>query len=98
MAVNKPIIAGKPAIQRTSLKVQPVPMEISSTYGLSESTPSEDPTREGQTIFVWHIEGYLRVATMYVCVDIGGVLTWKRIKTGSTVNGYTGQAFDPIYD
>lgn len=111
MAINKPRIAGLPASERRRIKTQPFspyPVDPNLTYQFLEPgnpTPQSGgptlPSWEGQMyfkIFTDPINARLRRAAIYVAVDVNGTLGWKQVVNGATINGYTGKAFDPIYD
>ena len=111
MAINKPRIAGKPAIERQRVQnVQPVEVVPVEPGGLKIGRDSsgllyqiEAPTPEiaGQ-IYIYNFvdeSGLNRRANAYVAVDIDGTLTWKKV-AGQTnlLNAFTGKPYDPIYD
>lgn len=97
MAINKPRIAGKPAVRRSSFLDQPVSLS-QSEYGVATGAPPFLPTLEGQMACTWYLEGYRRITVMHIGVDINGTLAWKQIRTGRALSAYTGQPIDPIYD
>ena len=106
MGINSPRIAGKPFVQRRHILEQPV-LNVPANPGESfpilgpngtPTTATYDPSYEGQIYSNIIVNGSTRLAYLYVAVDISGTLTWKRTDSLSRVNGYTGQAFDPMYD
>lgn len=109
MAINSPRIAGQPATERWRVIDQPfvprsaVPTESSLAVvnGTLTYIDALTPEREGQLSFVLSVDesGLNRSSTIYVAVDIGGTLTWKRVvPVPDVINKYTGKPFDPIYD
>ncbi len=110
MSINKPRIAGQPAIERRSIADQPfLPKSGSPTEqytdineaGLPFLQDPLTPEREGQLSFVITADdtSLNRRCEIHVVVDIDGVLTWKQVTPVTTIiNKYTGKPFDPIYD
>jgi len=109
MAINKPRIAGQPTAD-ISLTVER-PLDHRSI----PPTESGGKVVDGQLVtvdpVVPMVEGQLsaytafddarlnRTAVLYVAVDIGGTLTWKRVvPVPAIINQYTGKPYDPIYD
>lgn len=108
MAISKPRIAGKPAIERRRLhnqfcELKPVvPSEPYRTIvdGVPVVVPAAAPEWEGQMYFHYFTDdsGLNHWVQIYVVIDIGGTLTWKLAGRITQVNKFTGKPFDPIYD
>jgi len=109
MTINRPRIAGKPAVERRNVvdqTFQPIgvpPTEDGGKVvdGQFVQTSPVAIEREGQLSFVLSLDdsGYNRSCTIYVAVNIGGTLTWKQAAPVPSIIGqYTGKPFDPIYD
>ena len=103
MAINKPIIDAGPTKQRGHVLDQPVtlhPVGPGEAYRVSryESVTVNPPDREGQVFFHVISDGRNRLASMYVGVNVSGTLTWVLASLNPSVNGYTGEPIDPIYD
>lgn len=90
MAIDSPIIAGRPAVQRRHAIGQPVTFDDGSTA----------PQYEGQVYFTYNVisagGGSSRYSDMYVAVDIDGILTWVEVEMGTFVDRYTGEPVDPM--
>ena len=110
MAINKPRIAGQPAVERQNALDQrftPRPVGPTESYlntdeqGIPVEELAVSPEREGQMAFTISTDdsGLNRQCTIYVVVDISGTLTWKQVTpVPSIINQYTGRPYDPIYD
>ena len=106
MAINNPIIAAGPSVERGKVVDQRVQTHTAGpgeTYlsfkdGVLANVTVDPPNRVGQVFFHVSTDGRNRLAIMYIGVDIGGTLTWAPTSPESTINGYTGKPIDPIYD
>ena len=107
MAINDPILAVGPTKRRDQVLDQPVHTRAAAPTdtervpdgnGSYIDNPPLTPSIEGQLVFHTGTEANLRFAAAYVAVDIEGTLTWKPTANRTPVNGYTGKAFDPIFD
>jgi len=110
MAINKPRIAGQPAVERQNALDQrftPRPASPTESYvtideqGFPYLADPITPEREGQMVFTVFADdsGLNRQCTIYVAVDISGTLTWKQVTpVPNIINQYTGKPYDPIYD
>ena len=106
MAINKPTIAAGPSTERVKVidqRVQTHPAGPGETYlsrvdGLLTLVAVDPPDRAGQVFFHVKTDGLNRIAIMYIGADVGGTLTWVRLSPESTINRYTGNPIDPIYD
>ena len=108
MAIESPRIAGEPASQRWQVLDQPVAIysvnpgetydAINPETGQVERNLTVDPEFEGQIYFNVVASGANRLALMYVAVNVNGALVWKGVTSGTSISGFTGEAFDPMYD
>ena len=88
MAINNPRIAGEPFTQR---KFTPVIL-VSYVDGID----SERPDYEGQMYYRAVAVGSGIVGEFYVAVNRGGSLDWVPVYSGTAINKYTGEEWDPI--
>jgi len=109
MAINKPRIAGQPAVERSRIKDQPFKPHGAGPNDTHTEIVNTVPTvvgpitpdREGQMYFYPSMDdtGLNRTCEIYVAVDIGGTLEWKRVApVPDIVDRYTGRPVDAIYD
>ena len=101
MTINSPIIAAGPtqSIAKTyGLRVQIIPVTPGQTYstyvdGMVLLVDTE-PVTHGQLIIQRYGSGAGSVMSLYVAVDIGGTLEWKKAKVLSGVDRYTRRPVD----
>jgi len=109
MAINKPRIAGEPAVDAWSVPdrqfyprwVGPLEREtrLDTETGTVIYEDVLEPTREGLLAFELRVDGRNRICIIHVAVEIDGELTWKRAaQVPAIINQYTGKPYDPIYD
>lgn len=89
MAIDKPIIAAGPTTWRTAAPAQQIRSTLSDPSALT-------PNTEGELCIYWVGAGSQRAGWLYVGVDISGTLTFKKVKTTTAINGYTGKTFDSL--
>ena len=104
MAINKPIIASQGT--RTREQARTVVFKVTGTvppyprYYIPEGAEypvveDQSPQREGQVLL--HQNNPREEVTIYVVVNIDGVLTWKPAVVGVEFFDYrTGQQWDPL--
>jgi len=89
VAIDKPIVVAGPTTWRTAAPAQPIRSTSSDPSALT-------PNVEGELCLYWTGIGSQKSALLYVGVDISGTLSFKKVKTTTAVNGYTGKPFDSM--
>ena len=108
MGINNPIIDSGPTSPRSrnkqlyvrqSATIPPEPYREPAADGSGGVDVTQEPERVGQ---ICHYRPYNapagnRSTTMYVVVDVDGVLLWKPVKTGVRYyDSATGQPWNPL--
>lgn len=89
MAIDRPIIAAGPTTWRTAAPAQQIRSTLSDPSALT-------PNMEGELCVYWIGSGSQRSGLLYVGVNISGTLSFKKVKTTTAINGYTGKPFDSM--